>query len=248
MTLEAIRRRIASWLGTAATAGLNRDALAALYLKGDGIEIGALHNPLPLPGGARIRYVDRMTVADLRRQYPELGPAPLVEPDIIDDGERLASFADTSLDFVIANHFLEHCEDPVAALKGFARVLRPAGILYLAVPDKRHTWDVDRATTTIEHLVADHEQGPAISRREHFREFAGAMHKLAGVPMYEKTLHLLTDPEHLERINYSIHFHVWSHPEFLALMVAILGRYAIPFEIELALAADGETVTILRKR
>jgi len=250
MTLQSIRRRLASWFAPAAEAGLDRDALAALYLKGDGIEVGALHNPLPLPKQARVRYVDRMSVADLRRQYPELETTPLVEPDIVDDGEKLTRFADASLDFVIANHFLEHCEDPIATLKSFGRVLKPGGILYLAVPDKRYTWDVDRPTTTIEHLVADHEQGPAVSRSEHFREFAGAMHKLAGVPMYEKTLHLLTDPAHLERVNYSIHFHVWNHSEFLALMVAMLQRYAIPLEIELALALTrvGETVTILRKR
>ncbi|MBM3549881.1 MAG: class I SAM-dependent methyltransferase [Alphaproteobacteria bacterium] len=249
MTLQAIRQRLAAWLNPAA-ATLDRDALAALYLKGDGIEVGALHNPLPPPEGARVRYVDRMTVADLRRQYPELETTPLVEPDIVDDGEKLTSFADASLDFVIANHFLEHCEDPIATLKSFARVLKPGGILYLAVPDKRFTWDIDRPTTTIEHLVADHEQGPAVSRTEHFREFAGAMHKLAGVPMYEKTLHLLTDPAYLERINYSIHFHVWDHHEFLSLLVAILKRYAIPFEIELALTLTTvvETVAILRKK
>jgi hypothetical protein len=33
---------------------------------------------------------------------------PLVAPDVVDDGARLASFADASLDFVIANHV----EDP----------------------------------------------------------------------------------------------------------------------------------------
>jgi SAM-dependent methyltransferase len=250
MTLQAIRQRLAAWLAPAPAepSALDRDRLAALYLKGDGIEIGALHYPLPLPKAARVRYVDRMSVADLRRQYPELGSTPLVEPDVIDNGERLVSFADASLDFVVANHFLEHCEDPVAALLAFARVLRPGGVLYLAVPDKRHTWDCDRPTTTIEHLVADHELGPQLSRHQHFREFAEAMHKLAGVPMYKDTLHLLTDPEHLERIDYSIHFHVWTHPEFLALMVALLQRYAVPLEIELALAAAAETVMVLRRR
>ena len=37
-----------------------------------GIEIGALHHPLPVPPEARVRYVDRMPVSELRRQYPEL--------------------------------------------------------------------------------------------------------------------------------------------------------------------------------
>src|SRR5437763_15908927 len=59
-----------------------RVALARLYLRGEGIEIGALHNPLPLPRRAKARYVDRLSVADLRRQYPDLRDKPLVKVDI----------------------------------------------------------------------------------------------------------------------------------------------------------------------
>jgi ubiquinone/menaquinone biosynthesis C-methylase UbiE len=44
---------------------------------------------------------------------------------VVDDGARLASFADGSLDFVVANHMLEHAEDPIAALKHQLRVLKP---------------------------------------------------------------------------------------------------------------------------
>jgi SAM-dependent methyltransferase len=227
---------------------LDRTAIAGLFLKGEGIEIGALHNPMPVPPGVRVRYVDRLTVADLRRQYPELTDAVLVEPDTVDDGERLVRFGDRSVDFVIANHFLEHCEDPIATLKTFARVLRAGGCAYLAVPDMRHTWDRDRAPTTLDHLIDDHERGPQISRRRHFEEFAQAMHNLAGDPMYKNTIHLLTDPAYLQRVNYSIHFHVWDHMGFLGLMTGMLGRYGLPLELEMALASGAETIAVLRKR
>jgi hypothetical protein len=43
--------------------------------------------------------------------------APSQNATVVDDGTRLASFADGSLDFVIANHMLEHFEDPIAALE-----------------------------------------------------------------------------------------------------------------------------------
>jgi hypothetical protein len=36
----------------------------------------------------RIRYLDRMSVADLRRHYPELRDKPLVDVDIIDQQSR----------------------------------------------------------------------------------------------------------------------------------------------------------------
>jgi hypothetical protein len=68
--------------------------LASEYLRGNGLEIGALHNPLPVPPHVQLRYVDRMSVADLRAQSPELQGQRLVEPDVIDDGERLATVPD----------------------------------------------------------------------------------------------------------------------------------------------------------
>lgn len=67
-----------------------RERLARVYLKGNEIEIGALNRPLKVPSMARVAYVDRMTVADLRKQYPELAAEKFVEADIIDDGEKLA--------------------------------------------------------------------------------------------------------------------------------------------------------------
>ena len=52
--------------------GLTREAIAAIYLAGDGIEIGALQAPLHLPSQARVRYVDRLAKDALYRHYPEL--------------------------------------------------------------------------------------------------------------------------------------------------------------------------------
>src|ERR1035438_1530581 len=92
---------------------LDRQQLAAIYLRGEGLEIGALHSPLKVPRAARVRYVDRLPVAELRRQYPELASAHLVDIDIVDDGEKLSAVGAGTQEFVIANHFLEHCEDPI---------------------------------------------------------------------------------------------------------------------------------------
>ena len=115
---------------------LDRSVIAETYLSGIGIEIGALHNPLKLPIRASAKYVDRLSVPDLRQQYPELASEELVEVDILADGERLETIEDSSQDFVVANHFVEHCQNPVGAVLNMLRVLKPAGILYLALPDK----------------------------------------------------------------------------------------------------------------
>src|SRR5690349_3408731 len=132
--------------------GFSRETVAEAYLRGEGIEIGALHMPLRVPEAARVKYVDRMDVEGLRTHYPELGDQEIVNVDIIADGERLESVSDATQDFVIANHFIEHCQDPIGALLNMFRVLKPGGVLYLAIPDKRCSFDVDRPVTTLDHL------------------------------------------------------------------------------------------------
>lgn len=144
-----------------------RRQIAFHYLRGDGIEIGALHQPLPLPRRTRVRYVDRMAIPELRAHYPELRDCALVRVDVIDDGEVLGTVPDTSVDFLVANHLLEHCQDPIGTIASWLRVLRPEGILYMAVPDKRHTFDRDRPVTPLVHLIRDHREGPEWSRHSH---------------------------------------------------------------------------------
>lgn len=138
--LEATRRRL---------------ALGHLPAGGEGLEIGALHCPLPLPPGAQARYVDRHTAEELRRLRPDAGDV-LVNPDLIADGFTLTCIADTSQDFVIANHVLEHTNDALGALKHWLRVLRPGGVLFVAVPIGARGADRGRRMTTIEHFLEDH--------------------------------------------------------------------------------------------
>jgi predicted SAM-dependent methyltransferase len=213
--------------------------LARTYLRGSGLEIGALHNPLPVPAHARVRYVDRMSRDDLRTHYPDLAALPLVNVDVVDDGERLATVPDGSQDFVVANHFLEHCQDPIRVLGNFFRVLRPGGVAYMAVPDKRYTFDRDRPVTPLDHLRADHAHGPERSRVEHYREYAKFVHKCE------------TDTEaegiaaDLMRKDYSIHFHVWTQKEMLELMVAV--KDSLGFDVEACVKNRHEVIFVLRK-
>ena len=79
----------------------------ARHLSGTGIEIGALHNPMPVNHArATVRYVDFMSLEEQRRHYPELAGQALVAPDIVAPADDLPMLADESEDFVIANHLL----------------------------------------------------------------------------------------------------------------------------------------------
>ncbi len=214
--------------------------LAKRYLNGSGLEIGALHRSLPLPPNATVRYVDRMDCAGLRSHYPELAAEPLVEVDIIDDGETLSTQPDSSVDFVIANHFIEHTQDPLGTLANHLRVLRHGGIHYLAVPHRRRTFDADRPPTPLEHIVRDHREGPGWSRPIHQEEWARLVDKTPAAEVPSRV-------QELEQTDYSIHFHVWAPREFRALLKCARDELQLPFTTE-ALRPNGhEFIAILRR-
>jgi predicted SAM-dependent methyltransferase len=234
-----LRRRVGTLLSPEARRfNACRRRLAARYLHGDGIEIGALHQPLAVPPAARVRYVDRLDVDGLRRHYPELSELPLVAVDVIDDGEALTAFADASVDFVIANHFIEHTQSPLATLRSHLRVLRPGGVVYLAVPDKRRTFDVDREVTPLEHVVRDLDDGPRWSRAQHFGEWARHVDHAADVEAH--AAQLMAD-------DYSIHFHVWTPQAFTELLDHARDALGMPFAVEELQGNGFEFIAILRR-
>jgi len=227
-----------------------RAAFANGYLNGEGIEIGALHQPLAAPPQARVHYLDRMTTPDLRREYVELAEYDLTEVDIVDNGETLATVAPESQDFIIANHFLEHTEDPIGTIETHLSKLKPGGVLFYAVPDKRFTFDFRRDVTPIEHLVADREEGPEHSRAEHFRQWSRFVleHERpegAGEEWEEQQIEAVA--QQLEAQDYSIHMHVWTQAEFLQLIFTIRDRGEGGFDLEAAARVGIEFVVVLRK-
>jgi SAM-dependent methyltransferase len=235
-------RRLVKKLVTPLRQYLGRLTIADRHLRGDGLEIGALQDPMPLPAGARARYVDIASREELRRTYPKKARRHLVPVDIVDDAEKLGTVADASQDFVAANHFLEHCEDPIGTLRNLLRVVRPGGVVYLSVPDKRHIFDRDRPATTLEHCLRDHEQGPAISRATHYDEVARYAIKAAGETA------IAAKAAELAQQNYRIHFHCWSPTEFLPLLCALQTRPGFPaFDLAEFVANEREMVVVLRR-
>jgi len=218
-----------------------RQMLASMYIEGEGIEIGALNSPLQLSNGAKVKYVDCVPMEKLKAAYP--GVARITPPDIIDDGEKLSSIAEASQDFVVANHFLEHSQDPIRAIQNFLRVLKAGGIVFLALPDKRMTFDVGRVVTPFEHLLRDYAEGPEWSKRDHFRE---AMKEIVGI----------TDPDEIERhVDRDLrevgntHYHVWRQEDMLTFAAKLKTDVGLDVEVEMYVSCpdQGEGILVLRK-
>jgi predicted SAM-dependent methyltransferase len=220
---------------------IDREAIASIYLKGSGIEIGALWCPLKVPSYVKVRYVDLWTASELRKQYPELGSRKLIDADIIDNGETLKKIADTSQDFVIANHFLEHCENPIETLANFERVLRLGGIIYLCLPDKRYTFDKKREVTTFLHLLSDYTKGPIYSREEHLRDWVVNVEDQRDETKIQSRIKWFL----LNQIH--IHYHVWTQKEMFEFLSKLREQIGLHLEIQLFLRNKGEAIFILRK-
>jgi predicted SAM-dependent methyltransferase len=227
-----------------------RDFASRRYLRGQGIEIGGLYKPLALYEGAKAKYVDRLSEEEMRRWlssdevrrcHPDLVDQPRVSVDIVDDGETLRSIADGSLDFVIANHVIEHTHNPIATVETFLRVLKPGGIVFMAIPDKRHTFDRKREVTPFAHIREDYLRGPEWSARAHYEDWARNVREFPD----EEAMSRYVETAVAEREN--IHFHVWTQTEMLEMFIAMRREFAFPLEMEAAIQNGYEVVVVLRK-
>jgi SAM-dependent methyltransferase len=225
-----------------------RAEFAYRYLRGDGLEIGALNRRLPVPAWATARNVDRLPTEELRAAYPELEGVELAAVDLVDDGERLETVAADSQDFIVANHFLEHTEDPIGTIGMHLGKLKPGGILFYAVPDKRYTFDHRREVTAVDHIVRDHTEGPEWSRREHYDEYGAAVlgdQTEREAPDFAERAEKFS--RELEESQVSIHAHTFTAASFLAVLLEIRERLDGGFEIEAYARHVAEAVAILRK-
>jgi hypothetical protein len=184
----------------------SRQRLASVYLRGEGIEIGALHKPLPVDQRkATVRYVDYKSREENMIRYPELVASGevIVPTDIVDDGFLLQSLPDGSQDFVIANHALEHSPDPLGTLGIWLNKLRSSGILFVTIPIADRCYDKGRPMTTLEHFREDQELFANVNKQKvletvkgHIWEFISisgrniaAMNKVTVSPAREKELY-----------------------------------------------------------
>ena len=77
----------------------------------------------------------------------------------IREAADLRSIGTSSYDFVCSSHTLEHCANPIRALREWARVLKADGHLFIILPHRDGTFDHRRPVTQMPHLVADDLNG-----------------------------------------------------------------------------------------
>jgi predicted SAM-dependent methyltransferase len=126
-----------------------------------GLEIGAFFNPTVTKDEGRIEYLDHNSTEELRVGLAAHVPPGAFVPavDHVVKSDEYYRFVDRRYDYVIANHVIEHVDNVVRWLVDLGKLLRPGGVIFLTVPDKKYNFDRYRADTQLSHLLADHFRG-----------------------------------------------------------------------------------------
>lgn len=135
---------------------MTRDEIIRSMFKADGLglEIGPSYYPLfPKEKGYRVETIDHASQTDLIAKYrndPSVDCSRIEPVDYVCDGRSFVETigAKSRYDFVVASHVIEHSPDLIGFLRDCEELLRPDGVLFLAVPDKGYCFDVLRPIST----------------------------------------------------------------------------------------------------
>lgn len=133
-----------------------------------GLEIGPYLQPTVRKDEGDVRYLDFYSTEELAAFEQDRRPKGTVIPtvDYVVKSDDYWRYVPDRFDYLIANHVIEHVDNPVQWVIDLARLLHPGGVLFLTVPDKKYNFDRYRADTTLSHLLADYFRGHG-DHREH---------------------------------------------------------------------------------
>ncbi len=142
----------------------NSKILGGINLKdGRYLEIGPLYRPLITKSEGQVYYLDHCSGDELRAKYNgnrEIPIDQIVDPDIISNNNDLYEKASAYGPYrgVVASHVIEHVPNLIQWLKDIYNLLEDDGILHLAAPDKRFTFDILRRSSTLKDVIEAYEE------------------------------------------------------------------------------------------
>jgi SAM-dependent methyltransferase len=160
------------------------EILAGISKEMRGIEIAPWFNSLaPKREGFNCLTLDVFDAKTLREraerdQAIDREKIPLIEDvDIVGSATEIASLIPDedhgAFDYIVSSHNFEHLPNPIKFLQGCERVLKPGGVLVMAIPDARACFDFFRPfTATIDWLTAFREQRSKPSPEQVFQSHA----------------------------------------------------------------------------
>ncbi len=136
-----------------------------------GIEIGPYFAPLlPKRDGWNVLVLDIFDAEKLRKlaendqKIPNCRVQNIETVDLIGSAHEIADLVEArneigKIDFIVSSHNFEHIPNPIAFLQACSKVLRPGGILSMAIPDKRTCFDYFRPLSTLAGMLSAFVEG-----------------------------------------------------------------------------------------
>ncbi|MBN2530241.1 MAG: methyltransferase domain-containing protein [Deltaproteobacteria bacterium] len=122
--------------------------------KRKGLEVGPYDRPIVHRDMGDIKYLDYFTADELRqRKAPGRIPEEVVDIDYVVNEKRLTEVVSETFDYVVASHVIEHVPSIIDWLNEMAMLLNKKGVIFLAVPDKRYTFDIGRPLSTTGQII-----------------------------------------------------------------------------------------------
>lgn len=194
------------------------------YCQGMGVEIGALDKPLALEGD--VIFLDRNSTSELRKIYARDPRGPFViQVHIVWKESRYPFFDDNAFDFVANSHVLEHVANPGRQIEEWIRIIRPGGILYMIVPDKRFCFDRRREVTSLSHLMQEFQDDVDTVSIDHYRDYIINTNGEDGINRETSESYV----EKCYKEQGSIHVHVFT-ADSLEQFLQTLKQY-VPFDV-----------------
>lgn len=223
----------------------------ARQLHGDGLEFGPGCHPLPLgPFVNSIRYCDVFTRDEFAEQFPEMNKKIVNFPDPIDyqfDFEKewfVERIGKESLDFVVANHVLEHLVNPIRFLEQCHSLLKDNGILFIGLPDKRRMFDRDRQRTLLNDVVERYQRDEVVVSEARIVEFVNQVVQPGEFFSDRSANYAVEIDRHRRR---SLHVNVWLMDDVIELFRYQCLELDMPWELLDGVAADEEFLLLFRK-
>jgi SAM-dependent methyltransferase len=219
---------------------------------GIGLEIGPLVSPIVTKQEGRVYYVDYYSTEELKEKFSgrtEIDTSRLVPVDFV---SRKMSYPEIrsqikSVDYVIASHVFEHLPDPLGWLRSLAAILSPGGMISLAIPDRRYTFDYYRSETTADQLLLYEYEGLKQPSPLQVRDYLANICSLDTIDAWDRR-----DPRQKPKRSYigevlnrmiesstgkasaDTHCTVWTYESFLRVFPWAMKLANIPLRIESA--------------
>jgi SAM-dependent methyltransferase len=121
-----------------------------------GLEIGPRDRPVVRKTDGAVVYVDYMDTESLRELHLTQRATDCVVDNLVHVdaiwGENTIEEAvgmGEKFDYIVASHVIEHVPDLISWLRELGTVLKPDGVITLAIPDKRYCFDHLRDESSI---------------------------------------------------------------------------------------------------